>query len=107
MPREDRRIIFEYEELYKAIYSLCVQKGRRKPPIGMISSVVEDKNDNSRLYVLIENQHEEHSSKHEYSRDFIAAALMIYCRGCGIPLPKKARKSVIINEQDVILRVEI
>ena len=52
-------------------------------------------------------QNEQKSTKQEYSRDFIAAALMVYCRGCGIPLPKKARKSVVLKGEGIILRVEI
>lgn len=107
MPREDRRIIFEYEELYKAIYSLCSQKGHSKPPVGAVTMITENENDSSRIYILIENKNEQKSTKQEYSRDFIAAALMVYCRGCGIPLPKKARKSVVLKGEGIILRVEI
>lgn len=107
MPLEDRRIIFDYEEVYKALYSLCVQKEQKKPPSGAITSVFEDEKDNTVIYVRIENQHEKIDKKLEYSRDFLAAALMVYCRGNGIPLPKRARKSVLIREGDVILRAEI
>ena len=109
MPREDRRIIFDYDEAYKALYSLCVQKERKKPPTGAITMLVEDDKDDSRIYVRIENQLDTQGggARIEYSRDFLAAALMVYCRGCGIPLPKKARKSVMVRENDVILRVEM
>ncbi|GJL84277.1 MAG: hypothetical protein DHS20C02_00520 [Micavibrio sp.] len=107
MPHEDRRIIFDYEEIYKALYSLCVQKERKKPPSGVITMLVEDDKDDSRIYVRIENELDKSGAKIEYSRDFLAAALMVYCRGCGIPLPKKARKSVMIREKDVILRAEM
>ena len=109
MPHEDRRLVFDYEETYKALYSLCLQKERKKPPSGTVSMIVEDDKDSSRIYMRIENQIDNQGggSKVEYSRDFLAAALMVYCRGCGIPLPKRARKSVMIREKDVILRVEM
>ncbi len=107
MPHEDRRVIFDYEETYKAVYSLCVQKERPKPPLGALTSVTEDEKDDSRIHMRVENPHEKEMSKLEYSRDFLAAALMFYCRGSGIPLPKRARKSVMIREGSVILRVEM
>ncbi len=109
MPREDRRIIFDYEEVYKALYAFCVQKERKKPPAGAITTLAADTNDESRIFVRYENRLDAESRPVmvEYSRDFLAAALMVYCRGCGIPLPKKARKSVMIGETDVILRAEM
>lgn len=109
MPREDRRIIFDYEEVYKALYSFCVQKERKKPPAGAITALAADDKDDSRIFVRYENRldAETKAVMVEYSRDFLAAALMVYCRGCGIPLPKKARKSVMIGETDVILRAEM
>ncbi len=107
MPREDRRIIFDYGEAYKALYSLCVQKERKKPPTGEIISIRADEKDENVIYVTIENPLDKTGAKIEYSRDFLAAAVMVYCRGCGVPLPKKARKSVMIGEQDIILRVEM
>ena len=107
MPREDRRIHFEPDEVYKAIYSLCAQKDRKKPPPGEVKSVEQDEKDPNVIYVHIANPLEKTAVKEEYSRDFLAAALMVFCRGVGIPLPKKARKSVIISDGAVMLRVEI
>lgn len=40
MPREDRRIIFEFQETYKALYAMCVQREMKKPPPGMVAAVV-------------------------------------------------------------------
>lgn len=107
MPREDRRILFENDEVYKALYSLCTQKERKKPPAGEVRSVEQDEKDPSIIHVRFENPLDKTSLKEEYSRDFLAAALMVYCRGLGIPLPKKARKSVLLQDGTVILRVEI
>ena len=107
MPTEDRRITFESEEVYKAIYALCTQKQIKKPPPGVVSLVKEDEADNTKIYVDIENPQEKTRARMEYGRDFLAAALMLFCRGLGIPLPKKAQKSVIIIDGKVILRVQI
>ncbi|MCB1531709.1 MAG: hypothetical protein KDJ35_02455 [Alphaproteobacteria bacterium] len=109
MPKEDRRIIFNNEEIYKAIFALCSQKQIKKPPPGRITALKVDDSDDSNLIVTIENPHDAEDSIHqrEYSRDFLAAALMLFCRGLGIPLPKGARKSVLIKDDQVMLRVQI
>lgn len=109
MPKEDRRIIFEYEEVYKALYALCTQKGLKKPPVGQVQSIIEDDDDPVTVIVNLVNPGEnfDPESEVEYARDFLAAALMLACRGQGIPLPKTARKSVMLKEDSVILRVQI
>jgi hypothetical protein len=107
MPREDRRIYFEYDETYKAIFALCVQKDFKKPQPGTIKSVEPLAEDSGRLNVRIENDLDHTSSVTEYNRDFLAAALMLYCRSIGIPLPKSAQKSIELMPGSVILRVQI
>jgi hypothetical protein len=109
MPKEDRRIIFDNAEVYKAIYALCSQKQIDMPPQGQIESLKVDDQDEAKIFVVITNPHDESQDKASlfYSRDFFAAALMLYCRGLGIPLPKRSRKSVLIKEGQVMLRVQI
>ena len=111
MPREDRRIIFEMDEVYKALYAMCVQKQIKQPPPGTIVAIKEDEKDDKTIYITLDNPlaniRENTKSKIEYSRDFLAAALMLYCRGQGIPLPKGALKLVEFAENEVILRVLI
>lgn len=109
MPVEDRRIIFSNQEIYKALYALSTQKNIQVPPPGEITSVTVDQADSSKIYVEISNLLDEENPKttKEYNRDFIAAALMLFCRGLGIPLPKSASKSVLISEGKVMLRVQI
>jgi hypothetical protein len=107
MPKEDRRILFDYEEVYKALYALCTQKQVPKPPPGVIVAIREDAEDATKLHVDLENPQDKSKAKREYTRDFLAAALMIFCRGLGIPLPKNAQKSVVIQDGQVVLRVQI
>ncbi|MBU0859517.1 MAG: hypothetical protein KJ667_06245 [Alphaproteobacteria bacterium] len=108
MPREDRRIIFDSVEVYKAIYALSVQKEIRKPPPGVLESIVPDKDDPSKLKATITNPQEKDSTRViEFSRDFLAAALLVFCRSQNIPVSKKARKSVEFSGSDVVLRLEI
>jgi hypothetical protein len=107
MPKEDRRIFFDYEEVYKALYALCIQKQAPKPPPGVIVAIREDATDATKIYIDLENPQEKTKANREYTRDFLAAALMIFCRGLGIPLPKAATKSVVIQDGQVVLRVQI
>lgn len=109
MPTEDRRIIFNNAEIYKALFALCSQKQIKKPPAGVITALKVDEADDSRLYVTIENPQDAENpvATREYSRDFMAAALMLFCRGLGIPLPKGGKKSVLIKDDQVMLRVQI
>lgn len=106
MPIEDRRIIFSSDEVYKALYALSVKKNMTQPPPGFIKMVTVNKDDPSEVIIKLENPNQQKTAKLEYSRDFLAAALMMFCRGAGIPLPKTAVKSVMINDGQVILRVE-
>ncbi len=107
MPREDRRIIFSHDEVYKAIYALAVQKQMKKPPAGAVKSVSEKTDDPATIVINLENPADSSEETREYGRDFIAAALMVFCRGAGIPLPKSARKSVMVRDGEVILRSQI
>ncbi|MCB9982412.1 MAG: hypothetical protein H6861_01885 [Rhodospirillales bacterium] len=107
MPKEDRRIIFTHDEVYKALYALCVQKQLSKPPAGAVKAVKEKDADGAQIVLDLENPAQEATETVEYARDFLAAALMVFCRGAGIPLPKSAQKSVLIHNGEVILRVQI
>lgn len=106
MPTEDRRIMFTNDEVYKAIYALCFQKNLRLPPPGLITAIREDTQDKAQIGFDLDNPQDKTSTKLQYSRDFLAAALMLFCRGAGIPLPKTAQKSVEIDKNIVILRVQ-
>ncbi|MEM7680154.1 MAG: hypothetical protein AAF182_04040, partial [Pseudomonadota bacterium] len=100
---------FDSKELYKAIYALSAQKQINKPPSGEIVGVRVGQEDGNRVFIKIENDLDDDApeTEVEYNRDFMAAALMLYCRGLGIPLPKTATKSVLIKDDQVMLRVQI
>jgi hypothetical protein len=107
MPREDRRIHFSNDELYKAIYAMCMQKQIKTPPPGQIINIAPNEMMPTLTVLHLRNPQDQSEATLEYSQDFIAAALMLFCRGCSIPLPKTASKSVAINEGQIILRVQI
>ncbi len=107
MPQEDRRIIFSNEEVYKALFTLRDQKGMKPMPFGEIITAGFDTQNRDNIFFMLEDRIEQVHTKVEHKRDFVAASLMVFCRGVGIPLPKNAKKSVMIKEGAVILRVQI
>jgi hypothetical protein len=107
MPKEDRRIIFDLAEVYKAIYSLRQQKQMGGLPPGHIKSLTEKGEDQSAFLIAIENPQDNTKDHIEVSKDFMAAALMLFCRGHGIPLPRGGHKSVTLGGGDVTLRIVV
>jgi hypothetical protein len=107
MPRENRVITFNHQEVYTAIFSLCSQKKLPKPPAGTVSTIYEHQEDTGLIVMDIKEPHVETIKKAEYSYDLVAAALMLFCRGLGIPLPKAALKFVRISNGEVSLNVKI
>lgn len=105
MPKEDRRLIFKNEEVYQAVYALCKQKEMPVLPPGHIVSVVEKRRGLMEIRMI--NPAENQEEKLEYTSDFMAAALMLFCKGSGIPLPKTASKSIMLKDGRVILRVQV
>jgi hypothetical protein len=107
MPREDRRIFFDYDETFKAIYSLCAQKGLPKPPGGAIIRIDEHIESPLELDFHFENPRVGGLEGTKYTKDFVVAALMIMCRGMGIPLPKGANKALELMKDKLVLRVQL
>jgi hypothetical protein len=107
MPKEDRLITFSNDEIHKAIFSLCMQKGMARPPEGVVTKTFHPDGDKDRITVEITDPRNNKVESVDYNYDFFAAALMLFCRGLGIPLPKSAKKSVHIKDDEVSLRVRI
>lgn len=107
MPREDRRIFFEFEETYKAIYQLCAQKGLPKPTAGTIIRIEQNIENPLELDMFLENNKSNEIEVIRYTKDFMIAALMIMCRTIGIPLPKGANKTLELAQTLVILRIQM
>jgi len=107
MPYEDRRISFDYVETYKAMFALCVQKGVLQPCVGSIAAINFKAGDDKSVVVRFVNGLQGAAGTREYSLDFLAAALLLYCRTCSIPVPKKAMKSVELGDERVTLHMTL
>jgi hypothetical protein len=107
MPREDRRIFFDFEEIYKAIDLLCHEKGLAKPVPGYIINVEYDPENPLEVEITMENNRSGSVEVVKYTKDFMVAALMAACRAVNIPLPKGANKAMEIHEEKIALRVQM
>ena len=106
MPREDRRIVFDYAETYKAIFALCVKKEMPRLFAGAIAAITFKANDDDKSVVVrFADELQGAAATSEYSQDFLAAALVLYCRTCAIPVPKRGRKSVELGADNVTLHI--
>lgn len=106
VPREDRRIIFDLSEAYQALFAFYTKREGKALMAGRLVKVEEDKADDKRLFFHVQSPDSNKPVKLEFGRDFLAAALLLYCKGCGIPIPKVGKKSVVLRDKDVILRVQ-
>jgi len=108
MPREDRRIIFDMSETYQALYKLSLKKqDEPRLGVGAIVKILPNKDSDDKIDFFLKNPQENTEHTVTYNRDFVAAALMMYCRGAGVPLPRRAQKSVMIRDGQMILRVMV
>lgn len=108
MPREDRRVIFDMSETYQALYRLSLKKDDEKTlQPGAIVKIEANANNEDQFDFHLSNPQEGVEMTVTYSKDFVAAALMMFCRGEGIPLPRRAQKAVMVREGQMILRVVV
>jgi hypothetical protein len=107
MPSEDRSIIFSFKEIYKALCIRCINAGIDMPPGHHVKSVHFDDNDHQKVTIVFENKDQTLSDTVEYTREFFAFALVFYCQGNGIPIPRAGTKSIIAQDQKIILHIHI
>jgi len=102
MPHEDRRIFFSYAEVQEAMADFALEKGVTPMPAGQIITINAIKADGSKMDCVLENRKTNHLENHILSRDFIAGALMMFCRTRKIPLANAANKVVEIGKDCLV-----
>lgn len=107
MPKEDRLITFDFDEAYEALAALCKQKDIQDLFQGEITGMSHPDGDSSRILIQFKNPETKQGHSEEYSRDFIAAALMLFCRNLKIPLPRGGKKFVSFDDDEVMLRITV
>lgn len=107
MPREDRRVYFDMDESYQALYAFCEEKSIAKPVSGSLHKVDVNLDNPMDLDFFVESKRTGQIEVFKYSKDFVVAALMILCRNSKIPLPKGVNKNLEITKDNLILRLQL
>jgi hypothetical protein len=107
MPREDRRVYFNAEEIYKALYTFCVEKELPKPVSGSLHKISTNLDNSLDLDFYIENGRTGSIEIFTCSKDFTIAALMHLCIEHRIPLPKGVNKTLEVSKDSLVLRVQL
>jgi len=103
MPRETRLIVFSDKEVMEALHDFAVRQGRTVP----------DK-DGAEVHYLQEKDGVKSRIRYaakQQTADFTdvetASALVAYCMGRGIPLPRRGQKSVYVRYDELALQVRV
>lgn len=102
MPTELRQIVFENVELRKALAQHFVDQPDRLPP-GTIEAVGISQ-DELEIEVVV-NQSGGATTTTLIPAEHVAAALIAYCRANTIPLPRDAKKFLVVSGDNLALRI--
>lgn len=108
MPAETRFIVFELEEVYKALRIRKITENEELPPSGKIIHLDfhDDKGAEHIIEMIIRQDNgEEHNL--EFTREFFALALVFYCQGHNIPMPRAGTKSLVHKDDKIVMHIQI
>ena len=106
MPKEKRFIIFNLEEIQDALRIHSVMSKSEEPPTDTLSSIKPDDNDPDTVHATFKAE-DGTETKTEYGRVFFGQALVFYCQGNGIPIPRAGTKTLKIQPDEIILFIEL
>lgn len=105
MPSEERSITFNLDEVHKALLVTLAQQGEEELPTGRLVSMNLEGDDKT-IGVHLEDKQGEMKEMH-FDRLLFAKALVIFCQGCGIPLPRDSKKTLHVLEDRITLHMEL
>lgn len=101
MASESRIVTFANAEVIQALLEFCEQ-GNRPLPEGGVRQL--SFSNDPQVRVALEPERGNPIGFHEHE---IAAALILYCRKIGIPIPRRATKSLQVGQDTVALHLSI
>jgi hypothetical protein len=106
MPSEERFITFSLDEVQKALSISLIQKDMELLPKGNLISleISNDEDKKEDIFLKIENSPSDVSNLN-FDRKFFAEALVFYCQGSGIPLPRSGQKLLNILKDKIIMKI--
>lgn len=103
MPTELRQIVFENAELRKALSQHFVDQPDRLPP-GTIEAVGISQ-DELEIELQLAGNSGATATAALIPAEHVAAALIAYCRANTIPLPREAKKFLVVSGDNLALRI--
>lgn len=107
MPKEQRRIIFSHEELFQAMAEFS-KAGKSGPPlVGKFVSLEFMPQREPALTVTLQPPNSSMPQNIPYRKAEVAAAMIMWCRNKGIPLPKQSNRAFTKIDDQPVLLIEI
>jgi hypothetical protein len=107
MPREERFITFDTDEIIEAIHLGCTREEQPAPPEGTLSHMESrDQGDKGRVMMHISEKNG-NTTKIPYTLQFFALSLVFFCQNAGIPIPRAGTKTLKVMPDKVIMKIEI
>lgn len=108
MPTEDRFIVFNYEEVYMALRIRAITQKLELPADSALIDVSFPDNPTVDDIVSVTLKKDDGSTeKIDFSRDFFAMALVFFCQGNNIPIPRAGSKEIIRKDNTLILHIQM
>lgn len=104
MPLEHRTLTFDSVELAEALTGHSAVT--RKPfPAGIVVSVELEQDPKTVIKVTVQDYHIARKVSVSMEPEQMAAALIHYCRVKKVPLPRRSRKSLHVEDGRVLLKI--
>lgn len=103
MSVESRRIIFAGPELLEALADFCV-KAERRLPDSKVKQIQYERDGAVGVVLEFEDEGLPHAT---FYKNEVAAALIMYCNKRGIPVARRAKKSLEVTRDAVALHLVI
>lgn len=108
MPKEDRVIIFDYEEVYTALRIHSITQKLEIPSEGEIQTLAFPADNTQDSIVSIELTKKDGTKETlDFALDFFARALVFFCQGNNIPIPRAGTKEILHKDNKVLMHISL
>lgn len=107
MPSEDRFIVFNYEEIYTALRIRKITENEELPPNGVIKTLDFKQNQTDEDSIEVALDVKGKKQKLEFTREFFALALVFFCQGNNIPIPRAGTKILAQKDDTVVMHIKL
>lgn len=106
MPTEDRYIVFNYEEVYKALRMRTIVEDAEMLPSGKVTKIQLPNEPGEKIHAMIKTD-EGIDKTLEFTQEFFALSLVFFCQGSNIPIPRAGRKSLVAKDDKIVMHIQI